>query len=57
MLSHAHSDDSHVHATVPCSSCSVTQVRSKCHPSVQYCHSLGNWIGLSAAGLKFIQAS
>jgi len=29
MLSHAHSDDSHVHATIPCSSFSVTEIRPK----------------------------
>jgi len=27
------------------------------HSSSIYCHSLGNWIGLSAPGLQFIQAS
>jgi len=53
-------DDSHVLATSPPCSCAVAQARLKmsCIRLVYiYCHSLGNWIGLSAPGIEFIQAS
>ena len=52
--------DSHVHATSPPCSRAVAQARPRmsCIRLVYiYCHSLGNWIGLSAPGLQFIQAS
>ena len=51
---------SHVHATSPPCSRAVAQARPRmsCIRLVYiYCHSLGNWIGLSAPGLQFIQAS
>ena len=50
----------HVHATFPPCLRVVAQARPKMsciHLVYIYCHSLGNWIGLSAPGLEFIQAT
>ena len=61
MFTYAHDfDDSHVHATSPPCSRAVAQACPKmsCIRLVYiYCHSPGNWLGLSAPGLEFIQAS